>query len=134
MRLPEEPANPKDRSVRQLAAIDEILQVMYWLRGEGLASNVSAKDLVRWITIEPKEMNPLLERMSERGLVEEVQEPPPMGGYRRYALTETGIREGGRRFADEFAEITRPGHGECGDPDCECQRSGDSADCKHRTA
>ena len=41
----------------------------------------------------------------------------------RYALTEEGAREGGRRFADEFKDLTKPGHGECGDPDCECQQT-----------
>jgi len=50
----------------------------------------------------------------------------------RYELTATGVREGGRRFADEFANLTRPGHGECADPNCQCQRTEDPADCSHR--
>jgi hypothetical protein len=110
----------------ELAALDEILQIMYWLRGEGLADDVAARDLERWIGREARGIDPLLERLADRGLVQRVSEMP------RYALTAAGVREGGRRFADEFAELTRPGHGECGDPNCACQQTGNPADCEHR--
>jgi hypothetical protein len=113
-----------------LAAADEILQVMYWLRGEGLAATVTAADLTRWVGLGAGEVGPLLERLASAGLVRPAGEGA--GGTARYELTEPGVREGGRRFADEFADLTRPGHGECADPDCECQRTGDPADCVHR--
>ncbi len=41
-----------DSPDKQLAARDELLQVMYWLRGEGLAKDVAAKDLTRWISLD----------------------------------------------------------------------------------
>ena len=44
----------------------------------------------------------------------------------------TGRGGPGYRFADEFADLTKPGHGECGDPDCDCQRTGSPEDCLHR--
>ena len=116
--------SPSDK----LAALDEILQVMYWLRGEGLADDVAARDLERWIGREARGIDTLLECLAERGLVHRVSEMP------RYALTAAGVREGGRRFADEFADLTRPGHGECGDPSCACQQTGNPADCEHRHA
>jgi hypothetical protein len=126
-----EPSNePRDPDAAKLAAIDEILQVLYWLRGERLADAVSASDLVRWVGRQPDEMAPLLRSMADSGLVQPVE-----GGAAepvRYTLTAAGAREGGRRFADEFAGLTRPGHGECGDPSCDCQRTGDPADCVHR--
>jgi DNA-binding PadR family transcriptional regulator len=112
---------------RQIAVIDEILQVMFWLRGEGLASEVSGSDLSRWITLPPEEVRPLFQRMLSAGLIETVRAE----GGPRYRLTERGVSEGGRRFAAEFADLTRPGHGECGDPDCECQRTGRIEDCRH---
>jgi hypothetical protein len=126
-----EPSNePRDPGAAKLAAIDEILQVMYWLRGERLADAVSAGDLVRWAGKQPDEIAALLASMADSGLVQRVE-----GGAAeavRYALTSVGAREGGRRFADEFAGLTRAGHGECSDPHCECQRTGDPADCVHR--
>ena len=71
----------------------------------------------------------MLERMSATGFVQPAGDAA--GTPPRYTLTATGVREGGRRFADEFADLTRAGHGECSDPDCECQRSGNPADCTH---
>ena len=100
------PDQPSDPGVQGLAALDEILQVMYWLRGERLAAC---------------------------GLVQPAEGQAP-GGTPRYALTAAGVHEGARRFADEFADLTRPGHYECADPDCECQRTGNPADCGHRHA
>ena len=113
-----------------LATVDEILQVMYWLRGERLAQAVRAADLSRWVSLSAQEVGPLLARMAAAGLVQAVAEEASKTP--RYELTASGAREGGRRFADEFADLTRPGHGECADPHCECQRTGDPADCSHR--
>jgi hypothetical protein len=124
------PLEPGDPRIDDLAEIDEILQVMYWLRGERLAQAVSAADLSRWIGLSVHAVGPLLARMAVAGWVQAVA--GEAGAMPRYELTATGVREGGRRFADEFANLTRPGHGECADPDCECQRTGDPADCSHR--
>jgi hypothetical protein len=107
---------------------DEILQVMYWLRGEKLAEEVSAADLTRFVGLTELEIDGALERLAVVGLVR----PIPAAGALRYALTDAGAREGGRRFADEFKDLTKPGHGECGDPDCECQQTGSVEDCRHR--
>ncbi len=106
---------------------DEILQVMYWLRGEKLADDVSARDLERFVGASELQLDGTLERLELLGLVSRMAE----GGTLRYMLTEEGSREGGRRFADEFKDLTKPGHGECGDPDCECQQTGNIEDCRH---
>ena len=92
---------------------DEILQVMYWLRGEKLADDVAARDLERFVGGSELQLDGALERLALLGFVRVI----PVGGALRYALTEEGAREGGRRFADEFKDLTKPGHGECGDPD-----------------
>src|SRR5436189_137707 len=48
----------------------------------------------------------------------------PVGaGYR---LTERGLDAGKRTFAEEFADMTKPGHGEC-DDDCWCHDSPEEA-------
>ncbi len=110
-----------------VALADEILQILFWLRGEGLASDASASDLERWLSMKRASIEPALLRMSSLGLVEETTPG-------RFRLTEDGVREGGRRFRDEFSDMTKPGHGECGDPDCECTHTGDPADCRHNVA
>jgi hydrogenase maturation protease len=104
--------------------IDETLQILFWLDGEGLAKQAGASDLERWLSLDADAIEPVLARMAELGLVERAS-------GERYRLTDRGKSEGGRRFADEFSDMTKPGHGECGDPDCDCYTTGDPADCRH---
>lgn len=117
---------PGDRG--GLEAEDEVLQVMYWLRGEGLAPDVSPGDVSRFTGAAEWDVVAVLTRLVERGLVSVVR--PDMD--ERFALSAEGVSEGGRRFADEFADLTKPGHGECNDPDCDCRRTGHAEDCHHR--
>lgn len=110
-----------------IAATDEILQVMYWLRGENIAQDVAPQELARWVALDAAQIEPLLERLVDSNLVEHVADREL-----RYRLTSSGAFEGGRRFADEFSDLTKPGHYECADPNCECKRSGNPADCVHQ--
>ena len=119
--------NPEEPPKEGIAATDEILQVMYWLRGENIAQDVAPRELARWVALDPAQIEPLLERLVESNLVEHVADQEL-----RYRLTSSGAFEGGRRFADEFSELTKPGHYECADPNCECKRSGNPADCVHQ--
>ena len=112
---------------RDLHAIDEMLQIVFWLRSEGLLADVAAADVTRFAARAADEIAALLDDMTTLGYLQ-------TSDGARYTLTEEGIREGGRRFADEFADYTKPGHGECGDPDCECHQTGSAADCRHRAA
>lgn len=109
-----------------IAATDEILQVMYWLRGESIAQDVAPNELARWVGLDGERIEPLLKGLVESGLVENV---PDQEG--RFRLTSSGGFEGGRRFADEFAEMIKPGHYECSDPNCDCRKTGNPADCAH---
>ncbi len=103
-----------------VAAQDEVLQVMYWLRGGGLAPDVSPADLTRFTGTAETALVGALDRLVELGLVSIVH----ADATTRFTLTPEGVREGGRRFADEFADLTKPGHGECHDPECECRETG----------
>jgi hypothetical protein len=103
---------------------DEILQVMFWLRGEGLAEAAGVAELGRFL--DPSSATELasdLRRMMEAGLVEGV-------GNDSYRLTTRGREEGGRRFSDEFSDYVHHGHGACSDPDCDCHALGPEA-CVH---
>ena len=117
--------NPDD-----LAAADDLLQMMYWLRGEKLASAADVATLERMSGLDPARLQRAITTLGRRGFLERVV----IEEDTQYRLTEDGVREGGRRFADEFAGLTKPGHGECGDPDCDCQRTGSPEDCRHRVA
>src|SRR5215468_10598405 len=118
-------AEGADEVEKQLAQRDELLQVLYWLRGESIAKNVAATELTRWMSIDAMEIHSLLVSLTEAELVEVL----PNTADVRFRLTESGVKEGGRRFADEFAELTRPGHFACADPNCECKLTGNPAHC-----
>ena len=111
-----------------LATVDEILEVMFWMHGEQLGTSCDACDLIRFVAADEADVKRLLEMLTTRGwLMKDGRDDAP-----RYRLTDVGRQEAGRRFADEFADMTKPGHGECGDPDCECHRTGSPDDCRHR--
>jgi hydrogenase maturation protease len=103
---------------------DELLQVMYWLRGEGFAPEPAPADIARFM--DARDAAALDEDV--RGLVAAgLAEPAGAGQYR---LTAAGVAEGGRRFAEAFAELQHRGHGACSDPDCDCHTLGPEA-CAH---
>ncbi len=88
---------------------DDILQAMYWLRGEDPGADPDLPKLERLLVTDVALIRSQLVTLVDDGLVEEHHD--------RYRLTETGTREGGRRFADEFADLTRSAHGDC-PPNC----------------
>ena len=97
---------------------DEVLQAMYWMRSEGLADAPSAAELARFLAVPAGTLAPYLERFAADGDITRKGE-----GYR---LTAQGEAAGKRTFADEFADLTRPTHGEC-DDDCWCHDSPEEA-------
>jgi hypothetical protein len=102
---------------------DEILQAMYWMRGENLHPEADAATLERFLAIDRPLLEAQLASLRRSGHVDESR-----GGY---VLTELGVAEGGRRFADEFGDLQRTAHAECPPncPHCEPAHRGD--DCSH---
>jgi hypothetical protein len=101
---------------------DEILQLMYWLKGEGLSEDVHADDLRRFLDAAPRHLEEQLLRLVQGGYLE-----PIPGASMRYRLSALGVEEGRRRFEDEFAPyLGRESHGECGDAACECHTAGEA--------
>ncbi len=107
---------------------DELLQVLYWYRGEGLGEEVTLQDVVPFLVADSELLRDHLEDLVNEGYAECVEGEPV-----RYRLTERGVKEGGRRFADEFAGLTGQAHGECSNPNCSCQTLGPAA-CESRTS
>ena len=109
---------PKSDALKQLYWRSEVLQVMYWLRGEGFGDQVDPSLLERFLGVEAEIGVQYLDRLVEEGYLEQVGE--------RYSLSEMGRREGALEFATSFSELTRPTHGECS-ADCWCHNSPDEA-------
>jgi hypothetical protein len=101
---------------------DEILQVIYWMRGEGFGEKASIPDLQRFLDASDEILAANLTQLGKNGLVE-------LDETGKYELTASGVTEGGRRFADEFDGMLKQGHYECDDPDCDCH-SPDAVPCR----
>ena len=97
---------------------DEVLQAMYWMRAEGLAQRSSARELATFLAVPAETLGPFLLRFVDEGYLEVEGD--------RFELTGRGVESGKRSFADEFADLTRPTHGEC-DADCWCHSSPEEA-------
>jgi hypothetical protein len=97
---------------------DEVLQAMYWMSAEGLADRPGTSELAGFLAVPAQTLGPFLVRFAEEGYLERDAD--------RFRLTEKGIEMGKRSFADEFADLTRPTHGEC-DEDCWCHSSPEEA-------
>ena len=92
---------------------DDILQAMYWMRGEGFGEETDAGMLQSFLVVDEALLREQLAILVEEDYLEE------SGG--RYRLSTLGVKEGGRRFADEFADLQHTAHGDCG-PGCpQCQ-------------
>lgn len=109
---------PKSEALRALYWRSEILQVMYWLRGEGLGDVVDAALLERFLGVDAAVGTGYLDRLVEEGYLEHAR-----AGY---VLSEQGLAEGRTEFALSFADLTRPAHGECS-ADCWCHNSVEEA-------
>lgn len=111
---------PKSDALRALFWRDEILQLMFWIQGEGFGDRIDPSLLERFLGVDAQVGIRYLDRLvGEKLLVSDAE-----GLYR---LTDEGHRHGARVFAHEFADLTQPGHGECG-ADCWCHASSDEAE------
>lgn len=112
-------APPFAGALDDLRQRDEVLQIMFWLHGEGFGPEVAPADVLRFVDDEPA-VRRTLGLLVEDGYAEALADPE------RYRLTPLGVREGRRRFLDEFEPyLARHGHGQCGSADCDCQRGGE---------
>lgn len=113
---------PKSESLKALFWRDEILQVMYWIQGEkfpGVGDEVTPELLERFLGVDATVGVGYLDRLVQEKLLERTA-----AGL--YKMTDEGRAHGGRVFGAEFADLTRPGHGECG-ADCWCHADSDEA-------
>lgn len=123
---------PKSEALRELYWRSEILQVMYWLRGEsrsvrresgglvdGFGEVVDAEMIERFLGVDADIGITYLDKLVTEGYLERADD-----GYR---LSESGLEEGAEEFAAAFSDLTGPAHGECS-ADCWCHVSADEAE------
>lgn len=111
-----------DSALDRVKRRDELLQVLFWLEGEGFETELNAEGVARFLTWPEDEIR--------RGLDELVADGFATAADTDIRLTHDGRQEGGRRFVAEFATLlSRDTHhgGECHDPDCDCHQLGPAA-------
>lgn len=106
---------------------DEILQVMFWYRGEGFGERLTPTELQRFLLIGRQDLSRHLEQMVHEGYLISVSE----SGENLYLFTPMGEQEARRRFLDEFEGLRKPGHYECNRPDCDCHAADFIGVCKN---
>ena len=108
--MPSRDANP-------ILVQDEILQMMFWMRGEKLVEAPTLEDLNRFLQLRREELEEGVVRLISLGYLERVAG----GAAPRFVLTEVGVAQGKRRFRDEFEPVLgHDSHLICDDPDCQC--------------
>jgi hypothetical protein len=113
-----EPGAPKSEPLRALYWRSEILQLLYWLRGEGLGDLVDAPLLERFLGVDAGIGLGHLDRLADEGYLDR--------DGQWFALSARGLEEGALEFATAFTELNRPAHGECS-ADCWCHVSAEEA-------
>jgi len=117
-----------ERPGEAIARRDEMLQLLYWLEGEGFAGSANRVAIARFLNWPEPETDAVLSKLVERGDLRLRED-----GSGEFELTAPGRREAARRFAEEFTPLLAQGHGECSDPDCDCRTSpGGPAECRSR--
>lgn len=97
-----------DQALDRLVNREEVLQICYWLNGEGFGDIYNASTIAPFLNCNAEAIDNALKELVADGCLQEV--PGTQVGYR---FSEKGKAQGGRLFADSFSEFTRQGHGEC---------------------
>jgi hypothetical protein len=108
---------------------DEILQILFWMRGEGLGEMVAIEEINRFIVVEEQVLRVTLQRLVEMGYLQLSTVSDDLG---KVCLTEQGIKEGKKRFKDEFENyLGHEDHMVCDDPNCDCHAENIEGTCNH---
>ncbi len=112
---------------------EEILQVLYWMDGEGLAKAIPLSRLQSLLNTSPENLLLHIEKNIQAGYL--VTENGLLTKMSSIQLTPAGKKEAGGIFRNAFEGMQKGGHGECG-PDCEfCYHEGEKLeDCVHNCA
>lgn len=112
---------------------EEILQVLYWMHGEGLADAVPFTRLLTLLNTSAENLLLHVKKNVEAGYIQ--SDDGLVNENCSVVLTAIGKKEAGSIFRNAFEGMQKAGHGECG-PDCEfCYLDGEKLeDCVHNCA
>ena len=131
--MPENNNHTNKNAVDTLFWREEILQVLYWMDGEGLADAVPFSRLLSLLNTTNDNLLFHLQKNIETGYLK--TEDQELNENSSVQLTPVGKKEAGGIFRNAFEGMQKGGHGECG-PDCEfCYSEGEKLeDCVHNCA
>jgi hypothetical protein len=87
---------------------EEVLQICYWYQGESFGDEYSPPILNTFLNCQPEAIEEALVELCKTGYLRLAK-----GGSSSYKFTPKGKKEGGRLFADSFADLQKASHGEC---------------------
>ncbi len=125
--------NKNKEAVDALFWREEILQVLYWMDGEGLAKAVPVSRLLSLLNTSRENLLLHIEKNMLAGYL--ISDSGSLTELSSVLLTPSGKKEAGGIFRNAFEGMQKGGHGECG-PDCEfCYHEGEKLeDCVHNCA
>ena len=131
--MPDQKQNTNKQALNALFWREEILQVLYWMDGEGLADAVPFTRLMVLLNTTTENLLFHLQNNISSGYIKSAD--VLLTENSSVQMTEAGKKEAGGIFRDAFEGMQKGGHGECG-PDCEfCYNEGEKLeDCVHNCA
>lgn len=102
--------------LRALFWKDEILQILYWMSGEGLGNEVPIIQVQSLLNTNSANLHYHISKLVKEGVL--TASSPTIENGTLISLASGVKKEAGRRFSDAFQGYQKAGHGECG-PDCE---------------
>jgi len=131
--MPENNGHNNQNAVDALFWREEILQVLYWMEGEGLEVSIPFSRLMVLLNTSSDNLFLHLKKNIDAGYLQ--TEDDVLNEDSSVRLTPFGKKEAGNIFRNAFEGMQKGGHGECG-PDCEfCYSEGEKLeDCIHNCA
>ncbi len=103
-------------ALRALFWKDEILQILYWMEGEGLGNEAPFIQVLSLLNTNEDNLLYHVDKLVKDGVL--VANSPEISSTTMIQLSDNMKKEAGRRFSEAFQGYQKAGHGECG-PDCE---------------
>jgi len=109
--------DPIEKSaLRALFWKDEIMQILYWMDGEGFGKEVSVSQVLALLHTNESNILYHIEKLVQSDILN--SESTELTIDSTVSLSENARKEAGQKFSDAFQGYQKAGHGECG-PDCE---------------
>lgn len=103
-------------ALRALFWKDEILQILYWMNGEGFGAEVPFVQVLSLLSTNEANLLYHVDKLVKEGVL--LANSSTISNGTLIQLSDDMKKEAGRKFSEAFQGYQKAGHGECG-PDCE---------------